>query len=253
VVKEERRGAEMNHKPRIAEMFAALIALAGLASLGYGWTRATTWHPYEALALFAITVAASRMKVKLPGLTGNMSVNLPFLLLAAAELNPLEALAIAIVSTAAQCFPKDGTKPKLVRAVFNLGLMSVAVTVTGQVFRMGASGQPAWVPGGVVLPLAALTLFVMQTAPVALVIALTDGGPAPTLWTKIARMTFPYYVLSAGMTSMMMGAQQHIGWQPPLLALPVMYATYRCFQTYLGRDRADEQPLRMAKAAGAGR
>jgi hypothetical protein len=242
----------MNHKPRFAEPFIALISLAGLASVTYGWMHATTWHRYEALALFAITVVASRMKVKLPGLTGNMSVNLPFLLLAAAELNQVEAIAIACVSTAVQCFPKDGTKPKLVRVLFNLSLMSSAVALAGQVFHMGAVAQPAWFTGALVLPAAALTLFLMQTAPVATVIALTDGGPVTAIWTKIARMTFPYYVLSAGMASMMMAARQHVGWQVPLLALPVMYGTYRCYLTYFGGEAADQISYDMAKAAAAG-
>ena len=242
----------MNHKPRFAEPFIALIALAGIASVAYGWMHATTWHPYEALALFAITVAASRMKVKLPGLTGNMSVNLPFLLLAAAELNMFEALAIAVVSTAVQCFPKDGARPKLVQVLFNLNLMAVAVTFAGQVFHMGAVAHPGWFTGALVLPAAALTLFLTQSAPLATVIALTDGGPITGIWTKIARMTFPYYVLSAGMASMMMAARQHVSWQVPLLALPVMYGTYRSYQTYFGREAADQTFHGMAKAAAAG-
>ena len=242
----------MNHKPRFAEPFIAVILLAGLASVAYGWMHATTWHPYEALALFAITGAASRMKVKLPGLTGNMSVNLPFLLLAAAELNTFEALTVAVVSTAVQCFPKDGTKPKLVRVLFNLSLMSSAVALTGQVFHAGAVAHPAWFTGGLVLPAAALALFLMQTAPVATVIALTDSGPVTAIWTKIARMTFPYYVLSAGMASMMMAGRQHVGWQVPLLALPVMFGIYRSYQTYFGPETADQTSHAMTKAAAAG-
>ena len=243
----------MNHNPRIAKSFIALISAAGLGSMAYGWMHSTPWHPYEALALFAITVAASRMNVKIPGLTGNMSVNLPFLLLAAAELNLAEALAIAAVSTAAQCFPKDGTKLKPVRMLFNISLVSCAVALAWQVFHLGAAAQPTWFSGALLLPSAALTLFLMQTMPVSIVIALTDGGPIGAVWAKIARMTFPYYVLSAGMASMVMQARQHVGWQGPLLALPVMYGTYRSYQTYFGREAADQSSLGMTKAAAAGR
>ena len=242
----------MNHKPRFAEPFIALIALAGLASLLYGWMHSTAWHPAEALALFAITVAASRMKVKLPGLSGNMSVNLPFLLLAAAEMNLFEALVIAVVSTAVQCVPKDGSKLKLVGVLFNLGLMSSAVTLTAQVFHMGAVAHPGWFSAAWVLPAAALALFLTQTAPVALVISLTDGGAAFAIWAKIARMTFPYYVLSAGMTSMLMAGQQKVGWQLPLVALPVMYATYHSYQTYFRPDAASQPAANFARAAAAG-
>jgi glycine/D-amino acid oxidase-like deaminating enzyme len=102
------------------------------------------------------------------------------------------------------------------------------------------------------LPLAALSFFLVQTVPVSIVIALTDGNPAWTVWTNIARMAFPYYVLSAGMASMVMTARQHVAWHVPLLVLPVMYGTYRSYQMYFGREAADPNSFRMAKAAAAG-
>jgi len=95
-------------------------------------------------------------------------------------------------------------------------------------------------------------LDLMQTVPVSVVIMLTDGGPFRTIWTKIAQMTFPYYVLSAGMASMVMAARQHVAWDVPLLLLPVMYGIYCSYQMYFGREAAEQRSLSMAKAAGAG-
>jgi hypothetical protein len=238
----------MKHNPQIAKSFITLISIAGLCCLVYAITHAGTWHLYETLALIAITVVASRMNMKLPGLTGNMSVNLPFLMLAAAELNLPEALAVALVSTAVQCVPKDGSKIKYERVLFNLSLMTCAVAAAWQVFRMGTAAQHLWLAGAVLLPFAALTLFLMQTVPVSVIITLTSGGQIGTAWTSIARMTLPYYALSAGMASMMLAARQHVGWHVPLVVLPLMYGIYRSYQTYFGRESA--QALSMAKAAG---
>ena len=42
------------------------------------------------LVIFALALIASRLKVKLPGLNGNMSVNLPFILIAAVQLSLFE-------------------------------------------------------------------------------------------------------------------------------------------------------------------
>ena len=242
----------MSHNPRQATSFIALISVAGLCSIGYGLIHATTWHPVEALALLGIAAAASRMKVKLPGLTGNMSVNLPFVLLAVAELNLVEALVVACASTAVQCWPKDETTPKPVQMLFNISLMATAIALGWRVFHQGANGQPVWLSGAMLLPLAVLGFFLMQTVPVSIVIALTDGRLVWRVWTNIVQLTFPYYVLSAGMASMVIAVRQHVGWQVPLLLLPVMYGTYRSYQIYFGWNAAEHSSLGMAKAATAG-
>src|ERR1035438_4455184 len=242
----------MSHNPRNATAFIALISAAGLCAVGYGLTQATNWHPWEALTLFAVAVAAARMKVKLPGLTGTMSVNLPFVLLAVARLNLAEALLVACASTMAQCWPKEGAKLKPVQMLFNISSMAIAVTLGSQVFHLGANGQPAWLPGAFLLPLAVSGFFLLQTIPVAIAIALTEAGSAGKIWMSIARSTFPYYVLSAGMASMTMAARQYPVSPTSLLVLLVMYGTYRSFQTYFRREVMASGSLGLAKAATAG-
>jgi len=242
----------MSHNPPQATAFIALISAAGLCSIGYGLTLAASWHPLEALTLFAIAVVAARMKVKLPGLTGTMSVNLPFVLIAVAELNLAEALLVACASTAAQCWPKAGAKPKPVQMLFNVSLMAFAVAAGWRVFHQGAGGHPAWLTGALLVPSAVLGFFLIQTVPVSIVIALTDGGQIRKIWANIAQMTFPYFVLNAGTASMLIAARQHTGSPVSLLLLPVMYGTYRSYQMYFGREAADNSSLSLAKAASAG-
>ena len=244
----------MNHNPRKAQAFIALMTTAGLCSTTYSLTHSSTWHVGESLILFAITVAASRMKIKLPGLSGNMSVNLPFLLLAVAELNAIEALAVALVSTAVQCLPKHGGKLKPVQMLFNLSSTAFATTVGWAVFHLGAN--PGWLAGSLLLPLAVAGFFLIQTVPVSVMIALTDEGPAHRVWTNIARMTFPYYVLSAGMAFMVITLRQHVAWQWPVLMLPVMYGTYSSYRMYFDREatslNSHTQAALLAHGASAG-
>ena len=242
----------MSHNPRQATAFIALISAAGLCSVGYGLTQTANWHPLEALTLFAIAVAAARMKVKLPGMTGTMSVNLPFVLLAVAELNLAEALLVACASTAAQCWPKGGAKPKPVQMLFNVSSMASAVAIAWRVFHQGANGNPAWLTGALLVPSAVMAFFLIQTLPVSIIIALTDGGLVRKIWTTILEMTFPYYVLSTGVASMTITLHRHAGWPVSLLVLPVMYGTYRSYQMYFGRSAAENNPLGLAQAATAG-
>ncbi len=242
----------MSQYSRQVGAFLALIAAAGIVSLSYGMMNATDWHPQEALTLFAIAVTASQMKIKLPGLTGSMSVNLPFLLLAIADLNLAEALLVGCASAATQCWPKDGTKPKSVPLLFNVSLMATAIAVGWQLFHPGTNGQLMRISLALTLPLAVACFLLIQTVPVSIMIALTDGGFVRKIWTTIMQMTFPYYVLSAGVASMMIAARQQVGWPIPILIFPVMYGTYRSFLTYFGRNVGEMNSVNMAKTATAG-
>ena len=239
----------MSHNPRNATAFVATMTAAGLGSLSYGLSQTSTWHPYQALALFAIATTASRMKIKLPGLTGNMSVNLPFLLIAIAQLSLAEALAVTCASAVAQSFAKNWSVPKLEQMLFNLATMSFATTLAWKVFHGTALGQVG-VASALLVPLAAAMLFLGQTMPVSTIITLTGGGLWRQVWISMAQLTFPYFVLSAGVASISLSASNHVGWQIPLVALPVMFGAFRSYQVYFRTEATAAKPLTMAASAG---
>jgi hypothetical protein len=71
------------------------------------------------------------------------------------------------------------------------------------------------------------------------------------VWSSIFHLSFPYYVLSAGVTSLVTSASHRIGWQIPLLVLPTMYGVNKSYRLYFGRAEALARPIASAKAAGA--
>src|SRR5213082_1854770 len=99
----------MNNTLQIKTFIAAMV-LAGIGAAGYASFRSHTQHAYLALAVLALAAASSRLKVKLPGINGNMSVNLPFLLTAAVNLSAVEAVVITCISTMVQCWPRKEAK-----------------------------------------------------------------------------------------------------------------------------------------------
>jgi len=244
--------SKMEGIARPGQIFIGLIALGGLGMVTYPALERHPWHHYQFLLLLVIALVASRLKLKLPGLTGNMSVNLPFILIAVVELSLFEALLIALASTVAQCFPKDGGRPQAVRTLFNVSTMAVAVGLAGLIFQGRMPLPTAWVSGSLLLALAGVTFFLVQTIPVATIIALTEGGAMVRIWSSIVHLSFPYYVLSAGVASIVTTASQHWGWQVPLFVLPVMYGVYRSYQVYFGRPETSARPSALAKAAAAG-
>ena len=147
-----------------------------------------------------------------------MAVNLPFLLIAAAQLSMLEALLVALPSCGVQCLPKGGGKLKPVQVIFNLSTTGVAVAAASLIGTHFAL-------------LAAAGYFLAQTVPVACIIGFTEGGAIHKIWCSIAHCSFPFYVLSAGITSIATSSTQ-LGWQVPLVGLPVLYAIYRSYEFY---------------------
>jgi hypothetical protein len=94
------------------------------------------------------------------------------------------------------------------------------------------------------------TVFLVQTMPVAAIISLTEGGRILRVWSSLFQLSFPYYALSAGVTSMVTTVSRHVSWQIPLLVLLAMYAVYRSYQLYFGGVLPQAHPIAIAKGAG---
>ena len=100
----------MDRKTRRTRTFIGLMVLAAITAAVYAGIGSHALHPYYALAVLALAAATSRMRVKLPGIEGNMSVNLPFLLMAVLSVSAAEAVLIASFSTVVQCWPQSSGK-----------------------------------------------------------------------------------------------------------------------------------------------
>ena len=89
----------------ITKMFIAAVVITGAAVLVNGLLHWETSRPIELAALLVMSLIASRLKVRLPGINGTMSVNVPYLLIVAVRLSLGEALAIAALASLIQSIP----------------------------------------------------------------------------------------------------------------------------------------------------
>jgi hypothetical protein len=231
---------ELRPTPWLARAFITLVVLGGIAVLGHDTLQLHFLNFYEFLSLLAMALMASRLKLKLPGLNGNMSVNLPFILIASTLLSRGEAVSIAAASTLVQCLPKKGNKLVLAQVLFNVSTMVIAAILGTMVYSRGSHLGVGLLFGSLPLVTAAATFFLGNTVLVATVISLTEGEKILRLWSNVFQLSFPYYVASAGITSLVTTASRHVGWQIPLLVLPVMYCIYRSHQLYFGGTMADD-------------
>ena len=234
---------------RSAQIFIALVILSGFAVLASAVMHAQSADHVRFVSFLLVACLAARLKVQLPGLTGTMSVNLPFILVAVAEMSPSEAMAVACFSTFVQCLPRGSQKFNNVQAIFNFSNMALAVGATRLMF-----GQPALnnviSSHALLLAVAAGAFFVVNTVPVAIVISLTEAKNALKVWGDIFQLSFPYFVASAAIAGLVLTATAKIGWQVPLFVLPVMFGVFHSYKRYFGGAR-ETAPAPVAVAARA--
>jgi len=239
---------------RSAKMFIGFMAMTAAIMAVSATAHRQAWHPALAMTLLVIATATSRMKVKLPGLNGNMSVNLPFLLLSVVTLNGAESMLIACVATIVQTLPKQGTKLKPVQLLFNVCMIVLASGAAGMLFHAPSLARLHWFPFRLQLAATTATFFLGQTVPISVIVSLTDGGVGARVWASIAQLTFPYYVLSAGVTSIGTSTSHLAVSLAAVMLLPVMYGIYRSYRIYFAKEGQEtNQPLAIGAAAGANR
>jgi hypothetical protein len=236
---------------RLTQTFIGAMVLAAIASTVYASLTSHALHASYALAILVLAAATSRMKIKLPGIDGNMSVNLPFLLMAVVNLSAVEAVLIACISTGVQCWPKSGSKFKPQQMLFNISMMAFATSMANLIWNAGWLGK-AWASEPLMLASATAAFFLGQTAPVAGIIKVAEGAAMRRVWLGIVQLSFPYYVVSAGMTSMVNLVSHHFGWQAALVVFPVMYGIHRSYRLYFGGAVEALRTPPLARAASAG-
>jgi hypothetical protein len=234
----------MNSLSPVAKVFVALTILAGATVLLYELVHMRPGSLVEFVVFLALSVVASRLKVKLPGVHGTMSVNLPFFLMAAIKLSVSEALLIACVGALAQSFGGSG-RNRLVQIAFNAATLTNSVALAALASATAAQHQ-------MVLPVAILAAgaayFLGNTILMALVLWLAEGEKLLPIWARMVELSIPYYLLSATIAATVCGGIKNIGWTLALIVLVAMYLTYRSYRVYFARPGADTK----AVATGAG-
>jgi hypothetical protein len=214
-----------------SRFFIALVALSGLAVLGNALMHAAFDNQVRFISFLLVASVAARLKVKLPGVTGTMSVNLPFILVAVAEMSTAEAMVLACVSTLVQCLPTSQKKFNWIQALFNFSNMALAVSATRLLYTSGALGS-AIKSNPLLLAIAAAGFFAVNSIPVAIIIALTENKNPLRAWLAMFQLSYPYFLASAGVAGVVIAVSYQVGWQVPLVLLPLMLGVFHSYRRY---------------------
>ena len=221
----------------ISKIYIAAVITIGAAVLVNGIVHWKARLSLEFLALLAMTLVASRLRVKLPGINGTMSVNLPFLLIVAVQLSSSESLVIAALASLLQSMPSAQRRTTLVQSIFNSATITNAVAVAALAFGF-ASHRGLMLPLSIAM--AGIAFFLANTVPVAVVLWLAEGASLVKAWRGMATLSTPYYALSAGCAAIVCATTQFAVWGLSLLLLPLMYSIYTSYRLYFAEPAVTE-------------
>jgi len=216
-----------------ANIFIAVVIAVGWLELA---RNVLFWRPDDLarfLVYLVISLLVSGLKLRLPGVTGTISVCFVFVLIGIASLSLPQVLLAGCSAVLVQYFWQSTKKLRLVQMLFNIASASIAITASYYIFHS------EWLRRlplelSVMLALLGCTYFFTTSGLVAGVIALTEAKPFLEVWRTSYLWAFPYYLLGAATAGLFDIAQKHLGWQTSMLVVPVTYLVYRSYRLHLG-------------------
>ena len=237
-----------NTLPIKAQVMIGMVAVASLCALSFGVVRWQTQAWPQLVLLLAAAAVSSRLKVKIPGMTSSMSGNLPVILLGVAQLGLFGSLLVAMAAAVSQSYASGSLKTKPVQFVFNACTLTNATGLAYMAYHSQLFGVHA-AAHTMSLVMAAGTYFLANTAPVAGIIGLTEGGNPMALWHKVFLWSFPNYVIGAGLTAIVSTFSTISGLATIAGLMTVLFGVYQSYKTYVGGTE-QTQSRGMAMAAG---
>jgi hypothetical protein len=221
--------------PTKAKLFIALAIVPGLTMLGLGISH---WESTDAVRFtiyLLLALLASTLKVRLPGLTGTMSLNFLFILIGVSQLSISEMLTLGAIATVMQCVWKARVRPTIPQVLFNISSLTMAITSAHFIYHLPQIQQVnGRIP--VLLALSACFFFLTNTVLVASVMSLVETRPFARIWQQCYFWSFPYYLMGAAVAGLFNMSSRYVGWKTALLILPIMYLIYLHYRLYVERQ-----------------
>jgi diguanylate cyclase (GGDEF)-like protein/putative nucleotidyltransferase with HDIG domain len=224
--------------PAVLFIFTQLVG--GLPLLPYAIYR---WHSadlFRYICFLVVAVAASVLKVRLPGIKATMSANFLFILVGIIDLSYSETLFMGCLGGLIQSLWQANPRPRPIQWLFNLANLALSITAAEMVFhsKLAATIGFQW---PLLMAAAATTYFAFNTISVSGIIAMTEARNPVHVWKECYLWAFPYYLLGALIACGVSLVNRRFGWQIALLVFPIVYWIYRSYQTYLSRLDAQKK------------
>jgi diguanylate cyclase (GGDEF)-like protein/putative nucleotidyltransferase with HDIG domain len=218
--------------PAKARNYIGVTTLVGAAVVCMALARWESQDLVKFASFLLVAILSCGMRIRVPGITGTLSLTFMFVLFGIVELTPPETIVLGMLVTLIQCYWNRPVRPRLAQVIFNVSSMALAIWATESLYHAAALSQ---VDAAIRLAAVTCVLFFLNTGPVALVISLAEDRPLFAMWRECYFWSLPYYLGGAAIAQFASLANRYIGWQTVLLTGPVVYLIYRSYGLYLAR------------------
>ena len=230
----------MSHESRMpaspirVQVFVAFVCALGMACIAGGMIPWRHTDLAQFVCYLVLTAVASGLKVVIPGFEATLSVGFILFIVGIGSMSLSETLALGIAAALVQCFWKSNQRFSLVRFLFNLSQVSIALTT--------AYGANVYLESHILngraliaLLLSSAVYFFLNSLPVAIVVSLSERTSLVPKWRDTFGWTFPFYLVGAAIAGLIQFLNRHAGWEITVVMIPALYLIYRSYSIYIGR------------------
>lgn len=233
--------------PIRAKAYISAVLVAGLAGLVLQLAHFHSSEPFIFWLYFLVTVLTSGLKVRLPAVLATLSVNFLFIMVAVAMFSMPEAMLLAVCGTLVQCLWRPRVRPRTVQVAFSCCSVALAVMASHTVFH-GPLEPILGELHPILLGLAAVCYFMVNTLLVAGVIALTENKPVFQTWYKTYFWMITYHLAAAAVAWLILVLSRQVIWHAAIVLFPMAYFVHRSYRLYL--DRLEKDKMHVEEIAG---
>lgn len=224
---------------------SVLLTTMVLTGLQLHQVGTTLSDPLYTLLLAAFALFASRLKVVIPRLPGNLSGGFLFTILAVFQISLVEALLVGAVAVVAQTKWNSRTPANLCRYVFNLSCVSASVVTTKLVFDT----LRVLLPSEIALLnsiICGAVYFCVNTGVLSGMLAINQRRPFGPLWRETFFWSMPLFAIGAAAMCVLGVVGNVMGRASTMLVGPVLILIHRYHTMKVDTMEESHRRLEMA-------
>ena len=219
-----------------ARVYVAGIMAAGGALTLFGITHWDSGNLTRFAALLILAGVTATWKVRLPNMTGTVSVTYAVTLFAMAGLSFGEVALISATGALVQTVWKAKRRASLVQIAFNCASFVVSSAVAFALCRLML--DPLTSRSLIVmLCVGASVLYLVNSVLVAVILCLIDDRPLLDIWQLCNFWVLPYYMAGTTAVALMIASEKAAGWPAALAVIPLLALLWTSYREHMTRIR----------------
>src|ERR1051326_1643719 len=210
---------------RRARLYITGVIAAGAVAMAAALTEWRCPNPTAYLTYVVLILAASAIKMRLPGTRGTYSFGSLGGLFGIIVFTLPETLVAGCAAVLMQSVFRARTRPKPEQVAFNMGSIVLTIALSSAAWRVLSAAAVGAYPAAA-LAITACIYYVSSTLMVSVVLALVDNRPLGSIWQAWYLWSFPYYLIGTVLVGLLPIAGHAFSPESLLILLPALYLVH---------------------------